>query len=167
MLAIFGSTVANAPQELSSPCSSKTLRESRKSGNEILEIFMKEMPDAVQITLSDVTGLAYTHAKQSLLAPRSFAMTDGVFCLFQGALKNLTALRQVYGLPKNVNEVMFLIQAYKTLRDRGLSQLIGSWRLLVGVFSLFYSTQSTSLFLLLRTVREVSLYIGGQRRIAL
>ncbi|KAH7438187.1 hypothetical protein KP509_04G004300 [Ceratopteris richardii] len=46
-------------------------------------------------------------------------MTDGVFCLFQGALENLTALRQEYGLPKNVNEVMFLIQAYKTLRDRG------------------------------------------------
>ncbi|KAH7280499.1 hypothetical protein KP509_37G070600 [Ceratopteris richardii] len=39
--------------------------------------------------------------------------------MFQGTLENLTALRQEYGLTKNVNEVMLIIQAYKTLRDRG------------------------------------------------
>lgn len=119
MLAVFGSTVANGPQELCSPCNHKTIEDSRASGVQILDTFVSTMPNAVQVTLSDVGGMVYTHHKQALLRPRSFAAVDGVFCLFQGNLENLTALRQEYGLAKSVNEVMLVIQAYKTLRDRG------------------------------------------------
>lgn len=69
--------------------------------------------------LSDVGGMAYTHHKQALLRPRSFAVVDGIFCLFEGNLQNLATLRQEYGLAKNVTEVMLIIEAYRTLRDRG------------------------------------------------
>lgn len=50
---------------------------------------------------------------------RSFASIDGIFCIFQGTLENLPTLRQEYGLGKNVTEVMLVIEAYRTLRDRG------------------------------------------------
>ncbi|KAI5081236.1 hypothetical protein GOP47_0004419 [Adiantum capillus-veneris] len=119
MLAIFGSAVANGPQELCSPCSTQAVEDNRKSGSQILDAFVKEVPNAIQMTLGNVGGMAYTHHKQALLRPRSFAAIDGIFCMFQGNLENLTALRQEYGLAKNVNEVLLIIQAYKTLRDRG------------------------------------------------
>lgn len=118
MLAVFKSFVANGPQELCSPIAHASA-DNRKSGAQILDCFVSEVPNAVQFSLSDVGGMAYTHHKQALLRPRSFAAVDGVFCLFQGNLENLTALRQEYGLAKSVTEVMLVIQAYKTLRDRG------------------------------------------------
>lgn len=49
---------------------------------------------------------------------RSFAVKDEIFCLFEGALDNLGSLRQQYGLAKNANEVLLVIEAYKALRDR-------------------------------------------------
>lgn len=49
---------------------------------------------------------------------RVFASKDEIFCLFEGALDNLPSLRQQYGLAKNVNEALLLIEAYKALRDR-------------------------------------------------
>lgn len=42
-----------------------------------------------------------------------------MYCLFLGNLNNLCALNKQYGLAKGTNEPMFVIQAYKTLRDRG------------------------------------------------
>nr|VDD45949.1 unnamed protein product [Brassica oleracea] len=49
---------------------------------------------------------------------RSFGAKDEIFCLFQGSLGNLGSLKQQYGLAKNANEVLLVIEAYKTLRDR-------------------------------------------------
>ena len=65
---------------------------------------------------------------------RSFAAKDEIFCLFEGVLDNLGRLSQQYGLSKGTNEVVLVIEAYKTLRDRApypasfmLSQLTGSY----------------------------------------
>jgi asparagine synthetase B (glutamine-hydrolysing) len=66
---------------------------------------------------------------------RSFAAKDEVFCLFEGVLDNLGRLSQQYGLStKGANEVLLVIEAYKTLRDRApypasfmLAQLTGSY----------------------------------------
>jgi asparagine synthetase B (glutamine-hydrolysing) len=65
---------------------------------------------------------------------RSFAAKDEIFCLFEGVLDNLGRLSQQYGLSKGANEVVLVIEAYKTLRDRApypasfmLSQLTGSY----------------------------------------
>ncbi|KAK1316955.1 Stem-specific protein TSJT1 [Acorus calamus] len=43
-----------------------------------------------------------------------------MFCLFQGHLDNVVSLKQQYGLNKTANEVIIVIEAYRTLRDRAL-----------------------------------------------
>ncbi|KAL8121172.1 hypothetical protein AgCh_018068 [Apium graveolens] len=50
---------------------------------------------------------------------RLFVVTDDIFCLFQGHIENVAHLKQKYGLGKNVNEVIIILEAYITLRDRG------------------------------------------------
>jgi hypothetical protein len=50
---------------------------------------------------------------------RLFAVVDDIFCLFQGHLENIANLKQQYGLNKTANEVIIVIEAYRTLRDRG------------------------------------------------
>jgi len=39
--------------------------------------------------------------------------------LFQGHIDNVANLKQQYGLNKTANEVTIVIEAYRTLRDRG------------------------------------------------
>lgn len=50
---------------------------------------------------------------------RLFAVVDDIFCLFQGHIENVALLKQQYGLNKAANEVIIVIEAYRTLRDRG------------------------------------------------
>lgn len=50
---------------------------------------------------------------------RLFCGFDDIYCLFLGSLNNLCMLNKQYGLTKNTNEAMFVIEAYRTLRDRG------------------------------------------------
>lgn len=50
---------------------------------------------------------------------RLFAAVDDIFCLFQGHIANIPVLKQQYGLSKTANEVTIVIEAYRTLRDRG------------------------------------------------
>lgn len=42
-----------------------------------------------------------------------------IYCIFLGSLNNLYSLIKQYGLSKGTNEAMFIIEAYRTLRDRG------------------------------------------------
>ena len=51
--------------------------------------------------------------------PRLFAVVDDIFCIFEGNIENIGPLKQQYGLNKTANEVTIIIEAYKTLRDRG------------------------------------------------
>lgn len=44
---------------------------------------------------------------------------DDIFCLFEGHIENIAQLKQQYGLNKTANEVSIVIEAYRTLRDRG------------------------------------------------
>lgn len=44
---------------------------------------------------------------------------DNIYCIFLGSLNNLCSLNKQYGLSKCTNEAMFVMQAYRTLRDRG------------------------------------------------
>lgn len=51
---------------------------------------------------------------------RLFAATDEIFCLFQGTIENIAVLKQQYGLHnKGSTEINIIIEAYRTLRDRG------------------------------------------------
>lgn len=42
-----------------------------------------------------------------------------MYCVFMGSLNNLNSLNRQYGLSKGSNESMLVIEAYRTLRDRG------------------------------------------------
>ena len=44
---------------------------------------------------------------------------DDIFCLFHGHIENVAILKQQYGLSKTGNEACIVIEAYRTLRDRG------------------------------------------------
>lgn len=50
---------------------------------------------------------------------RLFSGLDNMYCVFMGSLHNLSQLNKQYGLSKGTNEAMFIIEAYRTLRDRG------------------------------------------------
>lgn len=50
---------------------------------------------------------------------RLFCGFEDIYCLFLGSLNNLCLLNKQYGLTKTTNEAMFVIEAYRTLRDRG------------------------------------------------
>lgn len=50
---------------------------------------------------------------------RLFGVVDDIFCLFEGHIENVAHLKQQYGLNKTANEVIIVIEAYRTLRDRG------------------------------------------------
>lgn len=54
-----------------------------------------------------------------LLSSRLFAVVDDMFCLFEGHIENIAHLKQQYGLNKTASEVIIVIEAYRTLRDRG------------------------------------------------
>lgn len=48
-----------------------------------------------------------------------FCSLDNIYCIFLGSLNNLCSLIKQYGLSKGTNEAMFVVHAYRTLRDRG------------------------------------------------
>lgn len=50
---------------------------------------------------------------------RWFCGLHDIYCMFMGSLNNLSSLNKQYGLSKGSNEAMFVIEAYRTLRDRG------------------------------------------------
>lgn len=117
MLAIFKSSVASAPEELRIP-GDRSPNYPKKDSSDLLRSFLGGFPHAISLKVEGMGDMAYTHEKQDLLRPRSFAAKDEIFCLFEGTLENLMSLRQQYGLSKSVNEGLFVIEAYKTLRDR-------------------------------------------------
>lgn len=158
MLAVFQSSVAHGPKEL---CSPSTHADDRKPGMDILNDFVSHIPNALQVLMHDVGGMAYTHHNQALLRPRSFASIDGIFCLFQGNLENLAVLRQEYGLAKNVTDCMLVIEAYRTLRDRGpfpADKVVGD---LNGQFVfILYDTSNHNVFVAMDCEGKVPFYWG-------
>jgi asparagine synthetase B (glutamine-hydrolysing) len=91
-----------------------------------------------------------------------FSGIDGIYCVFLGALNNLCDLNKQYGLSGNTsNEAMFVIEAYRTLRDRGPYPADQVLRGLDGSFSfVVYDTQTSSVFAALGSDGEESLYWG-------
>ncbi|KAB2607478.1 stem-specific protein TSJT1-like [Pyrus ussuriensis x Pyrus communis] len=51
---------------------------------------------------------------------RVFCSLDNIHCIFLGGLNNLCNLIKQYRLSKGTNEAMFVVEAYRTLHDRGL-----------------------------------------------
>ncbi|KAL5980221.1 hypothetical protein ACLOJK_036688 [Asimina triloba] len=146
MLGIFQKSVAEPPKELNStaaaaapatlPCGAAAAGGSAKGPggvdckkamqpNEILRAFVSAHP--VDATLSASMGdgraiMAYfrhDNNRSILKHQRLFCGLDDMYCLFLGNLINLSTLIKQYGLSKAANEAMLVIEAYRTLRDRG------------------------------------------------
>eukprot|EP00270_Netrium_digitus_P007420 TRINITY_DN215_c0_g1_i5.p1 TRINITY_DN215_c0_g1~~TRINITY_DN215_c0_g1_i5.p1 ORF type:complete len:243 (-),score=30.08 TRINITY_DN215_c0_g1_i5:247-975(-) len=119
MLAVFQHSVAEGPRELQSPVTPpKGSRIGRYDTQGILRKFKDAHPSAVVMQFNDHNGLACASGPSQTNISLQFSSMDNIFCCFIGCLENLPHLRQLYGLPKGVNEPQFLIEAYKTLRDR-------------------------------------------------
>ncbi|NP_001295713.1 stem-specific protein TSJT1 [Jatropha curcas] len=159
MLGVFSSSIVSPPDELVA-AGSRT-PSPKTTADALVKRFIDTNPSAVSLQIGDNAQLAYTHHSESLLHPRSFAVKDDVFCLFEGALDNLGSLRQQYGLAKSANEVILVIEAYKALRDRApypANHVVGH---LSGSFAFIVFDNSTStLFVASDQFGKVPLYWG-------
>ncbi|KAB1218109.1 Stem-specific protein TSJT1 [Morella rubra] len=116
MLAVFNKSVAKSPEALQSPHSDSA---SALKDGVLAQHFCSVHPGSVTVNLGSAGLVAYSLEKQNPLLPRLFAVVDDIFCLFQGHIDNVALLKQQYGLNKTSNEVVIVIEAYRTLRDRG------------------------------------------------
>ncbi|KAA8527648.1 hypothetical protein F0562_034957 [Nyssa sinensis] len=116
MLAVFDKSVAKSPEALQSPHSDGVC--ALKDGL-LAQHFSSANPGSVTINLGVAGVMAYSIDRQNPLLPRLFAVVDDIFCLFQGHIENVAHLKQQYGLNKTANEVIIVVEAYRTLRDRG------------------------------------------------
>ncbi|WVZ87712.1 hypothetical protein U9M48_034308 [Paspalum notatum var. saurae] len=122
MLAIFQKHVAHAPAELSSP---RGVASKPRHPDEILRDFHAAHPQGAFSTsfgggaaLACVAGGGGQPAGSGY--PRMFCGLDDIYCVFLGHLHNLSALIRQYGLcTRSTNEALLVIEAYRTLRDRG------------------------------------------------
>nr|GMD75595.1 stem-specific protein TSJT1-like [Ipomoea batatas] len=117
MLAAFNKSVAKSPDALNIPNNESAVC-ALKDGF-LAKKFASTHSGAVTINLGDSGFLNYTSVRQNPLLPRLFSVVDDIFCLFQGHIENVAHLKQQYGLNKTANEVIIVIEAYRTLRDRG------------------------------------------------
>lgn len=159
MLGVFSSSIMSPPDELvAAGCRTPS---PKISASALVNRFLETNPSAVSVRIGDNVQLAYTHRNESALHPRSFAVKDEIFCLFEGALDNLGSLRQQYGLAKSANEVVLVIEAYKALRDRAPyppNHVVGH---LNGSFAFIVFDKSTStLFVASDQFGKVPLYWG-------
>ncbi|XP_058091541.1 stem-specific protein TSJT1-like [Magnolia sinica] len=116
MLAIFSGAIIRAPEELIQ--AGNRTPTPKKSASNLIDSFLQHSPSSVTINMGPTMSMCYTYDNQTSLQPRSFAVKDEIFCLFKGTLENLARLKQQYGLGKNANEVVLVMEAYKALRDR-------------------------------------------------
>ncbi|MBA0749504.1 hypothetical protein Gogos_003423 [Gossypium gossypioides] len=117
MLAVFDKSVAKSPDALNAPDYPQAV--SALKNGFLPNHFASVYPGSVSISLGSSGVMAYSLEKQNPLLPRLFAVVDDIFCLFQGHIENIAVLKQQYGLNKTANEGIIVIEAYRTLRDRG------------------------------------------------
>nr|CAB3488698.1 unnamed protein product [Digitaria exilis] len=158
MLAIFQKQVAHAPQELNSPRGGGTSSKPRNP-DEILRDFHAAHPDdAISTSFGGGAALACTTGHPA----RMFCGLDDIYCVFLGALDNLSGLIRQYGLcARSTNEALLVIEAYRTLRDRGpypadqvVKDLAGSFAFVV------FDNKSGTVFAALSSDGGVPLYWG-------
>ncbi|XP_078446596.1 aluminum induced protein with YGL and LRDR motifs [Wolffia australiana] len=160
MLGVFSSAVAAPPEELAAAAGRSPSPKTKAS--ELVARFLSSADPAVAVNVNgDGSHLAFSHLHDSPFSPRSFAVKDDIFCVFRGAIENISSLKQHYGLSKKENEVIMVIEAYKALRDRAPfppSQMVA---LLRGSFAfLIFDRSSSSLFAAADPHGEVPFFWG-------
>ncbi|CAA7025258.1 unnamed protein product [Microthlaspi erraticum] len=162
MLAIFHEAFSHPPEELNSPASEKCSKQP-KLPEETLNGFLSRYPsNTFSMSFGQAAVLAYVRPSASFsIHQRMFCGFDDIYCLFFGSLNNLCQLNKQYGLAKTANEAMFVIEAYRTLRDRGpypadqvVKDLDGSFAFVV------YDSKAGSVFTALGSDGGVKLFWG-------
>ncbi|KAK1389318.1 Stem-specific protein TSJT1 [Heracleum sosnowskyi] len=164
MLAIFHKAFAHPPEELNSPASHKHGSKQPKTPEETLQEFLSVHPtNTFSMTFAQSAVLAYVQPDHvtMLRHQRLFCGFDDIYCLFLGSLNNLCSQIKQYGLSKGSNEAMFVIEAYRTLRDRGpypadqvIKDMEGSFAFVV------YDSKAGKVFTALGSDGGVKLYWG-------
>ncbi|GAA0160478.1 hypothetical protein LIER_39050 [Lithospermum erythrorhizon] len=164
MLAIFHKAFAHPPEELYSPASNHSSNKP-KLPEETVRHFVTAHPcNTFSMNFGDAAVLAYVRPNNSSCFPnpqRLFCGYDGIYCVFLGSLNNLCSQIKQYGLGKSTNEGMLVIEAYRTLRDRGpypadqvIKDLEGSFAFVV------YDSKQGTVFAALGSDGGVKLYWG-------
>ncbi|KAL1289224.1 hypothetical protein HN51_057813 [Arachis hypogaea] len=162
MLGIFKEKLVNAPKELNSPASLNSSNNKPKLSYEILHNFMSNnSSNAFCMNFGNDALLAYSPLNQPSIHQRLFSGVDNIYCVFLGSLHNLSMLNKQYGLSKGTNEAMFIIEAYRTLRDRGpypadqvLKELEGSFGFVI------YDNKDGTVFVASGSNGQIGLYWG-------
>ncbi|PWA97869.1 nucleophile aminohydrolase [Artemisia annua] len=145
MLAVFGSTIANPPQELSLPFKGSG---SLRTKEEVAGFFELGRVDSTWYKFSNGDFIALSHKDEYATCPRSIVVMDDIFCIFNGYLQNTCVLRRSYGLSKQANEAMIVVEAYKVLRDRAPYPADQVIKELDGKFSfVLFDAKATKLFI--------------------
>lgn len=156
MLAVFNKTVAKCPEELKNAESLGNLKE-----DVLIQHFSSIYPDALSVNLGVSGFIAFSSDKQNPLLPRLFAVVDDIFCLLHGHIENIASLKQLYGLTKTANEVNIIIEAYRSLRDRGSSPADHALRNIEGKFAfIIYDSSTKSTFISVDDDGSVPLFWG-------
>ncbi|OMP04671.1 hypothetical protein COLO4_09431 [Corchorus olitorius] len=138
MLAIFHEAFAHPPEELNSPASHKSNKKP-KLPEETLNEFLSHHPhNTFSLSFGNAAVLAYVRPENPY-----------------------SAHQRQYGLSKGSNEAMFVIEAYRTLRDRGpypadqvVKELDGSFAFVI------YDSKTGTVFAALGSDGGVKLYWG-------
>ncbi|KAL8481651.1 hypothetical protein ACS0TY_027963 [Phlomoides rotata] len=147
MLAVFNKSVAKSPDALVQGPDTESV--SVFKDGYLVNHFSSVHPASVVVNLSSAGFIAYSSGSHNPLLPRVFAVVDDIFCLLEGHIENVADLKQQYGLNKTANEAMVVIEAYRTLRDRGPYPADQIVRDIQGKFAfvLFDATASQSTFI--------------------
>lgn len=168
MLAIFHKAFAHPPEELNSPASYRSGSKPPKLPEETLRDFLSHNPqNTFSLSFANSAVLAYVTPQNPFSSShsqhRQFCGIDDIFCLFLGSLNNLCSLNRQYGLTKSSNEAMFVIEAYRTLRDRGpypadqvVKDLHGSFAFVV------YDSKAGSVFAALVYILSMIFFFHGE-----
>lgn len=120
MLAIFHKAFSHPPEELNSPASHKCSKQPKLPQQTLQEFLSVHPKNTFSMSFGDAAVLAYVKPdRKDLIHQILFTAFEDIYCLFMGSLNNLCSQIKQYGLSKNTNEAMFVIEAYRTLRDRG------------------------------------------------
>jgi len=157
MLANFKKGLVSAPKELNSPSHHHHHQNQNPMNN-----FLISNPKALSFAFGNDASLAFHPSSHTPFSQRRlFSSMDDIYCIFLGGLDNLCSLNKQYGLTKLANEPMFIIQAYKTLRDRGPYPAHSVLKELEGSFGfILYDLKAKTVFVSLGADGGVKLFWG-------
>uniref|UniRef100_A0A2P2NFL0 Stem-specific protein TSJT1-like n=1 Tax=Rhizophora mucronata TaxID=61149 RepID=A0A2P2NFL0_RHIMU len=162
MLATFQKAFAHPPEELNSPASQDGSPRPLLPVETLNDLLSRHPHDTFSMSFGDAAVLAYVRPDNPFSPQqRLFCGFDDIYCLFVGRLNNLCTLNRQYGLTMGTSEAMFLIEAYRTLRDRGpypadqvVKDLDGSFAFVI------FDNRAGSVFVALGSDGTVKLFWG-------